>query len=78
MFIIYIVIQKQEKMFMHSKKPVLIRVKTLVETLLFDKILIVILIKYFNYINIFLEKNTIELLKYIKKNNHVIKLKKDK
>ena len=33
--------------------------------------------EYFNYNNVFSIKNTIEFLKYTKKNNHIIKLKKD-
>ena len=36
------------------------------------------MLEYFNYNNIFLAKNITEFLKYIKKNNHIIKLKKDK
>lgn len=35
-----------------------------------------ILAKYFDYNNIFSVKNTIELLKHIKINNHIIKLEK--
>ena len=37
-----------------------------------------ILIKYFNYYNIFLIKNTVKFLKYIKINNYIIKIEKDK
>ena len=37
-----------------------------------------ILIKYFNYSNIFLIKNTIKFLKYIEINDYIIKLEKNK
>ena len=49
-----------------------------IRVLLFDKPFIIILIKYFNYNNIFLIKNIIKLSKHSKINNHIIKLKKGK
>ena len=46
--------------------------------LLFNKALIKVLIKYFNYNNVFLVKNIIEFLKYTRINNHAINLKENK
>ena len=46
--------------------------------LLFNIIFTIILIEYFNYNNVFLAKNIIKSLKYIKINDYIIKLKKDK
>ena len=46
--------------------------------LLFNKTPIIIIIKYFNYNNIFLIDNTKEFSRYIKINNYIIKLKKNK
>ena len=51
---------------------------TILQALLFDKISNFILVKYFNYNNILLIKNTMEFLKQIGINNYVIKLKKSK
>lgn len=50
--------------------------KVQVGMLLFDKAPTVVLIKYFDYISVFLAENTIELPKYTKINNYIIKLKK--
>ena len=36
-----------------------------------------VLLEYFNYSNIFLAKNKVELPKYTKINNHAIELKED-
>lgn len=52
--------------------------KVLIRALLFDKALIIILAQYSYNVNIFLIKNTMELLKYNGINDYVIKLKKDK
>ena len=49
-----------------------------IKALLFDKALTYILIKYFNYKNIFLAKNAVELLEYIGINDYTIKLEKNK
>ena len=46
--------------------------------LLFDKVFIIILIKYFDYGNIFSVEYIIKFLKYNRMNNHTFKLKKDK
>ena len=48
------------------------------QTLLFDETLTIIMAKYFNYNNVFLVKNIVELLKNTRINNHIIKLKKNK
>ena len=65
-------------MLIHLEKQAQIEAKTQVRSLLFDIAFIIILTKYFNYNNIFLIKNAIELPEYIKKNDHAIKLEKDK
>ena len=52
--------------------------KAQIRALLFDKAPIEVLVKYFNYNNIFSLKNIVELLENIKINKHVIILKKDK
>ena len=38
----------------------------------------ILMAKYFNYSNVFLMENLVELLEYTKINNYAIKLKKDK
>ena len=76
--IIYIAIQKQKKIFMHLKKQTQIEIKIQVKALLFNKTLIIVLIKYSDYSNIFLTENLAEFLEHIKINNYVINLKKDK
>ena len=48
--------------------------KAKVRALLFDKALIAILAKYLNYKNVFSTENAMKFLKYIKINNHTIKL----
>ena len=57
---------------MQSKKQAQVRI------LLFDKAFTKVLVKYFDYSNIFLVENTAELLENTKINEYVIKLKKDK
>ena len=52
--------------------------KTQIKALLFDKIFTKVLTKYSNYSNVFLAKNTIKILKYIKIDDHIIKLEKNK
>lgn len=52
--------------------------KALVLALLFVKALIKILMEYFNYSDVFLAENAIELPKYSKMNNYAINPKKDK
>ena len=54
------------------------QIKFHIKILLFKEIFIIILLKYFNYSNIFLTKNIIKFLKYIKINNLAIKLEKNK
>ena len=61
-------------MIIYSIKKV--QIKTYIEVLLFNKVIIIILAKHFNYNNIFLAKNIIEFLKYTKINDYAIKLKK--
>ena len=59
-------------MLVHLKK------QAQIEVLLFNKPFTFILAKYFDYKDIFLIENIIKLSKYIKINNHAIKLKEDK
>ena len=54
------------------------KIKVEVKILLFYKTLIAIPLQFFNYSNIFLAKNAVKLLLYIKINDHTIKTKKDK
>ena len=65
-------IQEQKKMLVHSKK------QAQIGALLFDKAFIEVLVKYFDYSNVFLVENTVELLENIKINEHTIKLKEGK
>ena len=75
-------------MFIHSKKQAQIKTnayiniqgqnKTQIRALIFHKTFNIILIKYSNYKNIFLAKNTAKLLKYTKINDHTIKLEENK
>lgn len=57
---------------MHSEK------QTYIKVLLFYKAFTAILAEYYNYNNIFLTKNAVELLNYIEINDYFIKLEKDK
>lgn len=52
--------------------------KTQITALLFDKIFIKVLIKFSDYNNVYLTENIAKFLKYIKKNDYVIKLEEDK
>ena len=52
--------------------------KAQIGALLFNKAPIIIFAKYFNYNNIFLVKNVTKFPEYIRINNYIIKLKKDK
>ena len=56
-FMIHITIQKQEKMLVYFKKQAKIR------ALLFNKALIKIPVKYFNYNNVFLVENRVKFQK---------------
>lgn len=71
-FIMDMAIRKQEKMITNFIKKIYIKGK--VRNLIFDKIFIAILVKYFNYNNMFSRKNIMKLPKYIN-NNYAIKLK---
>ena len=61
-------------MIIYFKIQVQIKMKTQIRALLFIKIFTTILIKYFNFSNIFLIENIIKLLKYIQINDYIIKL----
>ena len=50
----------------------------IIGTLIFDETLIIVPAEYFNYNNIFLEKNVAKLLKHTRINHHAIKLEKNK
>ena len=65
-------------MFIYLKKQIKIQTKTHVRTLIFDKILTIILAKYFNYSNIFLVNNIVKFLKYTIIIYYTIKLEKNK
>ena len=71
-FVVYVVIQEQEKMPMHFKK------QTQVRALLFDKALIEILTKYSDYNNIFLVENIAKLSENTRMNKHAVKLEEGK
>lgn len=72
MFVIYVVIQKQEKMAVHSKKQVHIGVKAQIKAqigvFIFDEALIIVSAKYSNYNNVFLAKNAAKLPECTKSN----------
>ena len=70
-FVVHIPIKKREKMLMHFEK------QAQVGGLLFDEAPTAIPAEYFNYSNIFLAKNVVELPEYIRIKNHTIKLEKD-
>lgn len=52
--------------------------KTYVIAILFNRIFTILLVKYFDYSNIFPKKNSTKFLEYIRINDYFIKLKKDK
>ena len=52
--------------------------KTQIRILLFVKNFTTILVKYFNYNNIFLAENITELLEHTKINNYITKLENNK
>ena len=60
------------------KKKAQIKAKDNIKILLFEKALTIILAKYSNYSNVFLLKNTVELLDYIEINDYILELKKNK
>ena len=80
MFVIYMIIQEQKKMLVYFKRQAQIKAQneTQVGALLFNKAFIKVLAKYFNYNNIFLVENIVELPENTGINEHAIKLKKDK
>lgn len=65
-------------MYFTRKTKIKTQIKVQVKTLLFNKILIIVLLEYFNYSNIFLVKYKIEFFKLININNYSIKLEKSK
>ena len=58
--------------------PIFSKKQAQVEALIFDEILTAFPVEYSNYSNVFLAKNTANLLKYNEINDYAIKLKKDK
>ena len=72
MFVVHMAIWEQEKMPVHSKKH------TQIKALLFNKASIKVLIKNFDYNNVFLAENVAELSENTRMNKHAIKLEKDK
>lgn len=79
-FIIYLIIQKWEKMAIDLIRKAQIEVQSHIQikTLLFDETIIAISAKYSDYNNVFLAKNAAKLLEYTRITNHVSKLKEDK
>ena len=79
-FVVHIAIQKQKKIPIYLEKQFQIKSKTKdkvqIRALLFNKVFIKILIKYFKYSNIFSAKNIAKLLEHIEINNYAIKLEK--
>ena len=71
-FVVYVAIQKQEKMPVHSKKQAQVR------ALLFKNVFTKVLAEYSNYSNVFSVKNTAKLPENIKINKHIIKLEESK
>ena len=72
MFMIYVAIQKQEKMLVYFKK------QAQVGALPFDKAFTKILAEYSNYSKVFSMKNIAELLENTKMNKYAIKLEENK
>lgn len=72
--IMHIIIQKHKKIAIHSTRKTQVEVRIL----LFDETPTFVLVKYFNYHNVFLVKNMAELSEHTKISNYTIKLKKDK
>lgn len=70
----HLIIQEYKKIIMHPAKKAQVESRNL----LFDKIPIIMLLRYLNYSIIFLAKNKTEFAKYIGKNNYIIELKKSK
>ena len=71
-FVVYMAIRKSEKMPMHSKKQAQIGV------LLYDEAPAKVLVEYYNYSNVFLAENVLELPENIGINEHTIKLEEKK
>ena len=63
-------------MLIYLKKQAQIQNKARIKAIIFNKAFTIILAEYFNYNNIFLAEYIVELLEYIKINDHVTKLKK--
>lgn len=60
-------------MLAHFEKHVQIQIIAYVGALLFNKASSIVSTKYSHYNNVFLAKNIIKFLKYIRINNHTIK-----
>ena len=75
-FIMYVVIQEEEEMLVHSKRQA--QIKAQVGAWLFNKAFIKILAEYSNYNNIFSVENAVELPENTGINEHAIELEKDK
>ena len=72
MFVVHMAIQEQEKMPVHSKK------QAQVGALLFNKTFTEVPVEYFDYSNVFIAENAVELLEIIGINEHAIELEEDK
>ena len=82
----YVDIQKQEKIAMDLARKSQIKVKNEAQTgiraqvgaILFEKALIIVPTKYFNYSDVFLAEYTAKLLEHTIINDDIMKLKKSK
>ena len=71
-FVIYMTIQEQEKIPIHSTK------QAQVKAILFNKAFIKVPVEYFDYSNVFLAENAVELLENIRIKEHAIDLEEYK
>ena len=58
--------------------PIYLKKQAQIGALLFDEVFIKVSVKYFNYSNVFLAKNILELSENFGMNKHIIKPEKDK
>ena len=87
-FVVYVAIQEQEKMLVHSKHWTQIEIKAHISTqgqnrakiwaLLFDKAPTEVPAEYFDYSNVFSVGNIAELVNNTRMNKYAIKLEKNK
>ena len=76
MFVMYVAIQEQKKMLVHSKRQA--QIEAQVGDLLLNEALIEVLAEYSNYSNVFSMEYVVEFSENIRINKHVIELKEGK